>query len=82
MYLLIPLFSNAQAEDNTPIRIEFESGKDWYEYNYLPIGDHGVIIINRGKLIHQDTVLWNFTFYDTNFVKKNNIEIKALSNLL
>lgn len=82
MYLLLPLLSSAQAEDNTPIRIEFESGKDWYEYNYLPLGDQGVMIINRGKLIHPDTVLWSFTFYDTNFVKKNNIEIKALSNLL
>lgn len=70
----------AQEGDNTPIRIELTSDKDWYEYSYLPLSAHGVILINRGKLIHADTAVWNFTFYDTNFVKKHTIQKPLLSN--
>lgn len=73
-----PIF--AQNEEDTPIRIEFESQKEWSEFNYLSLGANGVVVINRGKLIHADTAVWSFTFYDTNFVKKQSIQKLILSN--
>jgi len=66
LYTLLPLISNSQTENNNPIRLELESDKDWYDYSYLPIGQYGILVITREKLIHQDTALWNFTIYDTN----------------
>lgn len=81
IFLLIPQFLSAQKEDNSPLRLEFESGRDWYEYQYMPIAQHGVVLMNKGKLIHQDTVMWRFTLYDTNFSKVTQKEIKLISNL-
>ena len=82
LYTLLPLISNSQTENNNPIRLELESDKDWYDYSYLPIGQYGILVITREKLIHQDTALWNFTIYDTNLMKIKKFEVKLLSNLL
>lgn len=82
IFLLIPLFTKAQKEENPPIRIEFETGKDWFEFNYLTIGHYGVVLMNRGKLIHPDTAIWSFTLYDTNLTKVINKDVKLLSNLV
>jgi hypothetical protein len=82
LFTLLPFSSHSQTVDNDPIRLELESGKDWYDYSFIPIGNHGILLINRGKLIHQDTALWDFTFYDTNFFKIKTYQIKLLSSLI
>lgn len=78
--LMFYLPVSAQEDENAPLRLELPSEKDWYEYSYLPLSTHGVVLINRGKLIHTDTAVWNFTFYDTNFVKKHTLQKPLLNN--